>query len=129
MEKEKGITLISLIMYIVLLTFALVIVINVTSSLYYNLGQIDSDSQAEVSMAKINMFILSDIKGKGTIISDADSDSFVLCNGKTLENITYSVKNEVLYRNKVKICETSDNSMQIYLKIGEYSKTVNYIIE
>ena len=137
MRKEKGVTLISLIMYIILMTFVLAIVIRLTFALYSNLNEIDGESESTVDISKFNMYFLNDIKNKHITVSEIDSMHIKLHDNDNLEDITYSVSNKVLYRNKVKICDNvkdidivnDNNIIQIYLRIDNYSKETTYVIE
>ena len=123
MKREKGITLISLIIYIIVLLLVLTMLTRITSSLYFNVKEIDSDFDTAVDIAKFNMYFLNDIKNKPVTAN--------------VEKITYKCTSGALYRNKVKVFDNLDaieiteigKNIQVYLKIGDYSKTTSYIIE
>ena len=137
MKKEQGVTLIALILYLILMTFILTIVVRMTTTLYFNLNEIDQNSESAVAISKINMIILNDIKNKNVSITGIDLRHIKLHNLNTLEDITYTATNGVFYRNKVKICDdvrdisitNRNNVIEIYITIGNYSKTMTYVIE
>ena len=147
MKKEHGVTLISLIiypfillfayLYIIVLLFVLTIVTKLTSALYFNLHDMDKQSDAVVSISKFNMYFLNDIKNKPVTASVSGTDSIELTYSNNSEKITYSKTNKALYRNKVKVFDNLDEititktgqTIQVYLKIGDYSKIIKYTIE
>ena len=137
MKKEHGVTLISLIIYIIVLLFVLTIVTKLTSALYFNLHDLDKQSDAVVSISKFNMYFLNDIKNKPVTASVSGTNSIELTYSDNSENITYSKSGRTLYRNKVKVFDNLDEititktgqTIQVYLKIGDYSKIIKYTIE
>ena len=137
MKKEHGVTLISLIIYIIVLLFVLTIVTKLTSALYFNLHDMDKQSDAVVSISKFNMYFLNDIKNKPVTANVISPNTLELIYSDGSEKITYTKTNKVLYRNKVKVFDSLDEititkigqTIQVYLKIGDYSKTIKYTIE
>ena len=155
MKKEQGITLISLIVYVILLTFIVAAISSITSSFYANINNFDNESESAVAYSKFNMYFLNDIKRKDAKIEEAHNDYIILSYIKSDENsepdegisvsgdetinVEYLVQNNILYRNKVKICEDvesilieadeQNNTVKIKMKIGDYEKTTTYVLE
>jgi len=157
MKKEQGITLITLILYVILLTFVVAGVSVVTSAFYTNVNEFDKESEYAVSFAKFNMYFLNDIKsdevevesvGDNYIIlsyitqtntPDSSEDSGISISNQKRVYVEYSVQDGVLYREKVKICDNVknisilsngvDDTVRISLKIGTYENTTTYAIE
>ena len=137
MKKESGITLISLIMYIIVLLFVLTIATKLTSALYFNVRELDTQSNAVVDISKFNMYFLNDIKNKPVTASVSGTNIIELTYSDGSEKITYSRSGKALYRNKIKILDNLDEItitqmgkiIQVYLKMGNYSKTIKYAIE
>ena len=159
MKKEQGITLITLIMYIILMTFVVAGISVITSSFYGNANNFDKESEYAVSFAKFNMYFLNDIKksnvevegiGDNYIIlsyeteyedssSDSNDSSGIIISNKRKEYAEYSVQNGSLFREKVKICDNvkdfsilsngSEDTIKISMKIGSYETTMTYAIE
>lgn len=137
MKKEKGVTLVSLIMYIILMTFIIAIAARLTSALYYNLNEIDKGTEEAVDMARFNMYFLKDIKNDNIYVAESSENYIKFKNTVNSQEITYSVSDGTLYRNKVKICDkvtdisiaAGTTSITIGLKIGNYSKVTTYAIE
>lgn len=146
MKKESGITLISLIIYVILMTFVVAGVTSITASFRTNVGEVDKDAKSAVAYAKFNMYFLNDIKSKNVHIVSSSRDRIELSltnkNGET-ENVKYSVQNNSLYRNKVKICDNvksvtiltskasgmEHETVSVRLKINNYDKTTKYTLE
>lgn len=142
MKNEKGITIISLIIYVIALTLVIAGISAMTSSFYKNIKEFDKTSESAVAFAKFNMYFINDIKSKDVVIDSVSSNEVQLSlknkNGET-ENVKYSVQNGNLYRNKVKICDkvtkvsitsTSDKkTITIDIKINDYEKKTTYAIE
>ena len=142
MKEEKGITLIALIIYIILMTFAVAGVAAVTNSLYSNINNMDKDAEGAVDFAKFNMYFLNDIKNNYVEVSNYSDNQIVLLfenDSDTPKSISYSVQEEGLYRNSVKICDdvqevkiqegANENEIIVYLKIKNYEKTTTYVLE
>ena len=137
MKKESGITLISLIIYIIALLIILTIATKLTSALYFNVQQVDKQSEAAVDVSKFNMYFLNDIKNKPAVATVSTSNQIDLSYLDGSEKITYSKSGRTLYRNKVKVLDNLDEmtitksgeTIQVYLKVGDYSKTTKYTIE
>lgn len=154
MKKENGITLISLILYVILLTIIVGGVANITSSFYANLNEYDKESEHATAYSKVNMYILKDVKRDGATITHVSSNSIELNYGSTeynpeLVTVLYTIENKSLYRsiltegkkNKVRICDGIDKyeisqdmtgkykKFKITLVMGEYKKTTTYVLE
>lgn len=137
MNNEKGVTLIALIIYVITMTLVVAGVSAVTTSLYGAMNDYDTSAGSAVSFSKLNMYLLKDIKADKVSIYGAVSDnSFQLKLGDS-EFVQYTVKNNALYRNKVKICsgigdakfEGGRDTITITLTINNYTKTTKYILE
>ena len=141
MKNEKGITLISLIIYIILLSIVIAIVSNITKSFYSNVNDFDSETESVVSVLQFNMYFVNDIK-KDNIAVKSIGNNYIILSYEDEEgneiDIDYTMQNNALYRGKVKICddvESAEFSMQdgnvvkIRFRIGDYEKIATYVIE
>lgn len=143
MKKEQGITLISLIIYILLMTFVVGAVAIITSSFRSNLNELDNSTESIVSFSKFNMYFLKDIKRNEIDIEEYYDDYLILSyldeNQNSRLNVEYSNQNNSLYRNKIKICDNvknmqitvddRNNTITIELEIDQYKKATTYAIE
>lgn len=140
MKNEKGITLIALIIYVILMTFVVAGVSTITASFYSNLNANETKAENAVQFAKFNMYFIKDIKSKNVRLVSCSGNKLILSytnsEGRT-DTITYSVQNNILYRDKIKICDKvkdarisgSGKQVSVYLKIDNYEKTSDYILE
>lgn len=142
MKEEKGITLIALIIYVILMTLAVAGVTAITNSLYSNVKDLDVDAKSAVDFAKFNMYFIKDIKSEGVKLVSCSENQIILSitnESGNNENISYSLQHGALYRNAVKICDnvqkaeisqgSSKNQILIQLKLNDYEKTTAYVLE
>lgn len=154
MKEEQGITLISLIVYVMLMTFIVAIISSITASFYTNVSEFDTESESAVAFSKFNMVFINDIKRENAEIYGYSNDYVILSyttetvttdssgvsvSGTETEMVEYLVQNNILYRNKVKICEnvndilftvdTTNNTINVNMIIGEYEKSTTYVVE
>ena len=143
MINNKGITMISLIIYVIVITFILSGITAITTSFYKNVNEVDKGSESAVSFSKFNMYFLNDIKEEKAKIIDVTPDgrsiaiSFIR-DGKQ-QSVTYKLSSGSLYRNQVKICDKvkdmkidavpNGNAIIVYMNISDYEKTTTYIVE
>lgn len=104
MRNEKGITLIALIIYIILMTFVVAGVTAITTSFYGNLNEMDKTSESAVAFSKFNMYFINDIKSENVKIANSGTNYIELSFGNK-PAVKYSVQNGTLYRDKIKICD------------------------
>ena len=142
MKDQKGITLISLIVYILLMTLIIALLSNITVSFYTSINNFDRESESAVAFSKFNMYFLNDIRRENSKLSETTSNTIVIVyggEGSEEVSIKYSIKDKALYRNKVKICDgindykivsdKQENTVTITLTMGRYRKTTKYKIE
>lgn len=140
MKDERGITLISLITYVILLILVVAVASNITASFYSNMNEFNNESEDVVSYTRFNMYFLNDIKRKDVTIVDYQDNYIILSYAQDGEQkqAEYSLQNNSIYRNKIKICDNvsqmhfsvgAKNTIQIITKIGDYEKNTTYVIE
>lgn len=149
MKNEKGITLATLIIYVILMTFIVSAIASITSSFYSNMNEFDKNSESAVDFSKFNMYFIRDIKRENVSIAKVGEDYIILSYGEDINgteseiektmNVEYSVQNNTLYRNKVKICDDvnninivtneNNNTIKVNLTIGDYNKSTIYALE
>lgn len=97
-KSDKGITLLSLIIYIVLLTFVLSMLAIVSNMFYSSTDYVINKGKYIYEFNKFNMYFIEDVKSNSQIYSINDKE-IVFEDGTT-----YTYSNKGIYRNKVKIC-------------------------
>lgn len=103
MKSQKGVTLISLVIYIILLTLVLGFLSIVTNSFNRNLEYLGKLGKNMPSFNKFNMYFIEDVKNNKEVYSVL-ADKIIFADGTV-----YTYSNENIYRNKVKICENIPN--------------------
>ena len=117
MKNQKGITLISLIIYIILLTVIVSMLATISSFFFSNTKIITDTSKYTSEFNKFNMYFIEDVKNNKDIKSISDTE--IIFDDGTV----YTFKKEPdygIYRNKVKICNNI-----AYLRFTQETKMVD----
>ena len=122
MKKQKGITLISLTIYIIGLTFILSIIAVVSSYFYKNVDTTNKTIEPLTEYTKFTSFFTEFIEDNDTKVLECGENYIVFNNGV---QYTYVQANKGIYYNKVKICrdvrmcefEYNEGQKKIILKI------------
>ena len=145
MKKEKGVTLISVIVYVIGLLIVVGIISTLTGYFYKNVNINTENTEITKQFTKFNSYFTSEINEKDIYIKDAQisgespniTSYIAFSNGVTY---TFSEENKSIYRNKIKICESVDRCLFSYdfieqkyvvyvdLKIGNLERTGNNIL-
>lgn len=145
MTNDKGITMISLIIYIIVITFILSGITAITTSFYKNVNEVDQVSESAVSFSRFNMYFLNDIKEEEAMISDVTPDGKSITISFKRDGLTtvatYRLSGRSIYRNNVKICNKvkdfkvdatagkKNKIITIIMNISDYEKTTIYNVE
>ena len=103
MKSEKGVTLISLIVYLILLIFVITILSIVSSYFYTNLDKVGDMGKNMAYFNKFNMYFIEDIKNNTEVYS-TENNKLILGDGTI-----YTFTENSIYRNKNKICENIES--------------------
>ena len=140
MKSEKGVTLVSVIMYVLVMVILIGLVATLTTYFRSNISLMDTSSNNVAEYNKFNMYFTKDTNTDGNYVTQISTDKqqLAFANGST-----YTFQDNGIYFNKIKICTgisdcqfqmtTSDNKqiITVYIVIGEnleFSKTTEYII-
>lgn len=135
MKSQKGITLMSLTIYVIVFTLVIGIVATLTSYFYKNVMSFDETTKSYSEINKFNMYFLQDIKEDGVTIlnfiqsEDNKNIGITLYNSNNYETYEYKFEenNKAIYRNG-KLISKNINSFQ--LKINEDNNNIlNILIE
>lgn len=113
MENQKGITLVSLSVYIIGMMVIIAIVATLTTFFYKNINNID-DNDISTDYTKFTKIFSSEINKSGNTVVDAKT---YIENDKKVSYIifssgnqyTYKEENKSIYQNNIKICTKIDN--------------------
>lgn len=143
MKNCKGITLMTLIMYVGVLFIVIAIMSSIISNFYQNNAAVDKHTKDILEFNKFNSYFLKEIKKAGndvenTVKNNTDNSYVNYILFKT--GNSFSLKNNIIYYNNIKVCEgVGDLSFEydsakktiktiVNFKNG-FSKTITYKIE
>lgn len=108
MESQKGITLTSLAIYIVLIFIVLGILATVTGNMQKGINDSNRSGAEIAEINKFNMYFLQEVKRKGNEISSIDQNQITFTNGKTFTFVNNSIK-FIDNQNTIIICKDIEN--------------------
>ena len=101
MKEEKGITLLSLIIYVIVLTLVTAMLATISNMFFSNTKYITENGKYISEFNKFNMYFIEDVK-KNKTIDTITNNEIIFEDGTTY---TYQGgEDNSIYRNKVKIC-------------------------
>ena len=137
MKSQKGVTLLSLIMYVVAMFIVIEIVATITTFFYSSTESLTESTESLGEFNKFNLEIVREIKQDGSTIKSIDR------NGKRIvfsSGNIFLFDNKGIYKNKVKICSNvnsclfkkiTDNEKDIlvvYFETDSFAKTIEYTL-
>ncbi len=145
MKKEKGITLIALIMYIIMFSVTIALLAYLSSYIFGNLDNIDSNSISSEEFNKFNVNFVKDVKESRKVnIETKDEETVISFESGT--NYTYKPSEKAIYKDKEKIAvnivsftakqgiENNKTVIEVSIATGKdvdnpnYSKTIKYVL-
>lgn len=138
MKSEKGITLTSIIIYVVAMIVVVGIVAVITRYYYGNVNKLSNNTASMEEMTKLNTFLTEEVNKSGNIIYDCNTqnngknDNYIIFYNQNdkdekignLGYTQYTFKNKSIYLNKIKICSNIDDC-----KFEDVSDEKNYKIK
>lgn len=131
MKSEKGITLISLIVYVVAMAITIAIISVVTTYFYNNVNLIGKTLDPAKEYTKFNSFFSEEVNKKGTKVLECNNGTSEGTNYILFSDGTqYTFKNENVYKGKVKIAEGIANmKFSSIIKNGKEAIIVEYTLK
>lgn len=149
MKKESGITLVTLIVYLMIVSAILAALTNLSSHVYKNIGKLGSENLSAEEFNKFNVNFIKSVKSnkKATVTNNNQNVTIVFDDGTTYNYINGE---NSIYKNKIKIAKninyfTADvqninnkNVIQVQIGTGEkdtavgnndFGKTINYVLK
>ena len=103
MKSEKGITLTSLVIYVIGITIIFAVVANLTIYFNKNSRTIEYTTNNSAQITRLNQYLINDTKKENAQITEANENIIIIqANGET-NKYTYDKNSKGIYRNKVKI--------------------------
>lgn len=141
MKNEKGVTLISVIIYVIAMVIVIAVITTLTGYFYSNVN-INTESQdINKQYTKFNSFFSEEVNKSGNIIIESDTESenpYIIFADKN--QYTFIKQNKAIYFNHVKIAtnienctfenkiENGKNVIKVTMEANNFKKTTNYTI-
>ena len=138
MKSEKGITLISLTIYVIVMAIVIGVIAIVTGVFFKSLQQSNFYTDPIAEYTAFNSFFSEEVNHPGLKILNCEDNYVAFDNGIVY---TFSEENQGIYRNQVKICkdieectfsETIKNGKQVVevrIKAGSQDRTTTYTLK
>ena len=128
MKSEKGVTITSVLIYIIALTIVVIIVGRITTYFYTNMNSVTGDTAANAEYTKFNSYFTDEINIEGNKVADCgiteDGNYYIIF---SVSGNQYTFLKDGIYMNKTKISDdiedcrfeydTSTEVISVYLKI------------
>lgn len=134
--KNKGITLISLSMYIVGMLIVVITVGTITSFFYTNVAELRDSVDSLGEFNKFNVAFLEEVKRNRNSVDTIEESKIVFSNGTE-----FLFQDNGIYKNQVKICEQINQCqfsvsragnkefILVYMEIStDFAKTMEYVM-
>ncbi len=103
MKSEKGITLTSLVIYVIGITIIFAVVANLTIYFNKNSRIIEYTTNNSAQITRLNQYLINDTKKENVQIIEANENVITMQTNGEIIKYTYDKKSKGIYRNKVKI--------------------------
>lgn len=111
MKTEKGITLISLTIYIIAMTIAIAVITIISNYFYTNVSDYDFNYETVGEYSRFNSFFTEEVNNRNITVENCEN-GYIGENGKEInyivfsngEQYTFIKENKGVYKNNVKIC-------------------------
>ena len=141
MKEEKGITLVSLVVYIIVMVIIIAVMTTIINSFYQNTETVQGNVQEIVEFNKFNNYFLKEVKTKNNKVDSVDTNYILFASGNS-----FSISNNGIYYNNIKICNNVQNIefmleqdmedtdeeysiINVHLNFGKFNKSIKYKIE
>ena len=101
MKSEKGVTLISLTIYIIVMSIVVGIIAVISGIFFKNINDLEETNPLE-EYTNFNTYFSNEVNKEGIKVLKYDSDYIIFDNGV---QYTFIQENKGIYMNKVKICK------------------------
>lgn len=136
MKSQKGITLMSLVVYVIVMTIAIAVMGSIISKFYSNTDSMQADTKEVIEFNKFNTYFLKEIKKANNKVDKLDAKYILFTSGDS-----FSYSNNSIYYNNIAICknvkditfsfleEEKKDIINVNIKFDNFQKSLNYKIE
>lgn len=138
MKGQKGITLTSLTVYIIVMTIVISVVAFISTYFYKNVDSLSNDINPLTEYTKFNSFFSDEVNHNNIKILECKENYVVFDNGI---QYMYVLENKAIYRNQVKIAQdiemcdfkytikNAKDVITVTMKLGNDTKTIDYTLK
>ncbi len=138
MKNNHGVTITSLIVYVIAMLIVIGIIANLTSFFYTNILNLEDESANISEISKFNMYFLKEIKNANNSIAQISENRITFISGNT-----FTFQDNAIYLNNIRICENIKNLafareetngkelISVLITVGdnmEYTKTTKFVM-
>ena len=135
MKKEQGVTLISLMVYVIVSSMILLVMTVIIHQFYQNADNLEAKTEDILAWNKFNTYFIKEIKQPNNAVDTINGNYILFATGNS-----FSLLSDKLYYNNTKICDNvvsfgiskqvnEDNILNVTLQIGEFTKNMQYKVE
>lgn len=139
MKNNHGVTITSLIVYVIAMLIVIGIIANLTSFFYTNVLNLEDESTNISEILKFNMYFLEEVKNENNSIVQIDQNKVTFVSGNT-----FIFQDDSIYLNNVRICDKIKNLnfskekmndkdvINVLITVGnnmEYTKTTKFVMK
>lgn len=138
MKNNHGVTITSLIVYVIAMLIVIGIIANLTSFFYTNVFNLEDESKNISEISKFNMYFLEEVKNSNNSIVEISENKITFITGNT-----FTLQDNSIYLNNIRICENvknlnfekehinNKNVISVLITVGknmEYTKTTKFVM-
>lgn len=102
MKSQKGISLVSLIIYLAAMTITIAIIARISTYFYKNLKEVNDDTMASTEIIRFNSYFTKEINTAKNYVSQISEDQKSITFAET--NNKFIFTNNEIYMNNILIC-------------------------
>ena len=106
MKKEKGVTLIALILYVIIFSITITLLASLSSYVYNNMSNINANSVSSEEFNKFNINFVKDVKESHNAVVNSNANE-VIIDFESGNQYTYRKQEQSIYKNKENHFENS----------------------
>lgn len=124
MKNQKGITLVSLTIYIIAMVVVVATITTLTKFFYGNLDDLTNTTKEYKDYTLFNSYFTAEINKEKNNIIQCTENSIIFSNSNQ-----YTYKDNTIYMNKINICNNVDSCKFIYNQTDKSKVTVEMSID
>jgi len=139
MKNQKGITLVSLVIYVIVMLIVIGVMSSIINNFYKNTDAIQGNVEEVVEFNKFNNYFLKEVKTRNNTVDNISENYILFTSGNS-----FSISNNIIYYNNVEICngvqsmeitlgkngdEIDKTIVNVSINFNNFNKSISYKIE